>query len=82
MSARREELTLRALFNEELGAIVQVPTARRDEVIALLRAARPVGRLSHVIGKTNDARRRRGLARREDGRSAPSSSTCSRPGTR
>jgi phosphoribosylformylglycinamidine synthase len=52
VSARREELTLRALFNEELGAIVQVPTARRDEAIALLRAA-GLGRLSHVIGKTN-----------------------------
>jgi phosphoribosylformylglycinamidine synthase len=52
VSARREELTLRALFNEELGAIVQVSTARRDEAIALLRAA-GLGRHSHVIGKTN-----------------------------
>jgi phosphoribosylformylglycinamidine synthase len=52
VSARREELTLRALFNEELGAIVQVPSARRDEAIALLRAA-GLGRLSHVVGKTN-----------------------------
>ena len=52
VSARRDELTLRALFNEELGAIVQVPTARRDEAIALLRAA-GLGKHSHVVGKTN-----------------------------
>jgi phosphoribosylformylglycinamidine synthase len=52
VSARREELTLRALFNEELGAIIQVPTARRDEAIAILRAA-GLGRQSQVIGKTN-----------------------------
>ncbi|HEY2560797.1 MAG TPA: phosphoribosylformylglycinamidine synthase [Caldimonas sp.] len=52
VSARREELTLRALFNEELGAIVQVPTARRDEAIAILRAA-GLGKHSHAVGKTN-----------------------------
>ena len=37
VSARREELTLRALFNEELGAMLQVPTARRDEAMQTLR---------------------------------------------
>jgi phosphoribosylformylglycinamidine synthase len=52
VSARREELTLRALFNEELGALVQVPTARRDEALAILRGA-GLGRNSHVVGKTN-----------------------------
>ena len=35
VSARREELTLRALFNEELGAVIQVPTARRDEAMRM-----------------------------------------------
>jgi len=52
VSARREELTLRALFNEELGAIVQVATARRDEAIRILRDA-GLGKYSHVVGKTN-----------------------------
>ncbi|HSC63050.1 MAG TPA: phosphoribosylformylglycinamidine synthase, partial [Caldimonas sp.] len=52
VSARREELTLRALFNEELGAIVQVPTARRDEAMHILRDA-GLGRYSHAIGKTH-----------------------------
>jgi phosphoribosylformylglycinamidine synthase len=56
VSGRREELTLRALFNEELGALIQVPTARRDEAIRLLREA-GLGRWSHVVGKTNDAGR-------------------------
>ncbi|MEO5845077.1 MAG: phosphoribosylformylglycinamidine synthase, partial [Caldimonas sp.] len=52
VGARREELTLRALFNEELGAIVQVPTARRDEALRILRGA-GLGKVSHVVGKTN-----------------------------
>jgi phosphoribosylformylglycinamidine synthase len=51
VSGRREELTLRALFNEELGAVIQVPSARRDEALQMLRAA-GLGRHSHVIGKT------------------------------
>ena len=56
VSGRREELTLRALFNEELGALIQVPTARRDEAIRVLREA-GLGRWSHVVGKANDAGR-------------------------
>ncbi len=52
VSARREELTLRALFNEELGAVIQVPTARRDEALQMLRAA-GLGKHSHAIGKTD-----------------------------
>ncbi len=51
VSARREELTLRALFNEELGAVIQVPTARRDEAMQILRGA-GLSRHSHVVGKT------------------------------
>jgi phosphoribosylformylglycinamidine synthase len=52
VSARREELSLRALFNEELGAVIQVATARRDEALQVLRA-HGLSKLSHVIGKPN-----------------------------
>ncbi|HEV7915290.1 MAG TPA: phosphoribosylformylglycinamidine synthase, partial [Albitalea sp.] len=52
VSARREELTLRALFAEELGAIVQVPTAQRDAVMQTLRR-HGLSRHSHFIGKPN-----------------------------
>lgn len=53
VSARREELTLRALFNEELGVVMQVPTAQRNEVMQVLRA-HGLSRHSHFIGKTNE----------------------------
>ncbi|PPE66540.1 phosphoribosylformylglycinamidine synthase [Caldimonas caldifontis] len=53
VSERRNELTLRALFNEELGVVLQVPTARRDDAIAVLRR-HGLSRHSHVIGKPND----------------------------
>jgi phosphoribosylformylglycinamidine synthase len=49
---RRNELTLRALFNEELGVVLQVRTAERDAALAVLRA-HGLSRLTHVIGKTN-----------------------------
>ncbi|MDZ7590877.1 MAG: phosphoribosylformylglycinamidine synthase [Rubrivivax sp.] len=50
---RRKELTLKALFNEELGVVVQVPTAVRNEVMATLRE-HGLSRHAHFIGKTND----------------------------
>jgi len=50
---RRNELTLRALFNEELGVVLQVPTAVRNEVMALLRS-HGLSRHAHFIGKPND----------------------------
>jgi phosphoribosylformylglycinamidine synthase len=53
VSARREELTLRALFNEELGAVIQVPTAERDAVMRTLRG-HGLSQHSHIIGKPND----------------------------
>ena len=53
VSERRNELTLRALFNEELGVVIQVPTAQRDEVMATLRQ-HGLSRHAHVIGKPND----------------------------
>ncbi|MEF7617359.1 phosphoribosylformylglycinamidine synthase [Aquincola sp. MAHUQ-54] len=49
---RRNELTLQALFNEELGAVLQVASADRDAVLAVLRT-HGLSRHSHVIGKTN-----------------------------
>ncbi len=50
---RRNELTLKALFNEELGAVLQVPTAVRNEVMATLRE-HGLSRHAHFIGKPND----------------------------
>jgi phosphoribosylformylglycinamidine synthase len=50
---RRNELTLKALFNEELGVVIQVPTARRDAVMATLREY-GLSRHAHVIGKPNE----------------------------
>jgi len=50
---RRNDLTLRALFNEELGAVVQVRHAERSEVMNVLRSYN-LGACSHIIGKVND----------------------------
>ena len=49
---RRNELTLAALFNEELGVVMQVRTAERNEVMTTLRA-HGLSRHAHFIGKTN-----------------------------
>jgi phosphoribosylformylglycinamidine synthase len=54
VSARREELTLKALFNEELGVILQVPTEGRDEVMKILRE-HGLSKFSHFVGKTRPA---------------------------
>ena len=51
VGARREELTLKALFNEELGVVLQVRTAERNEVMQTLRA-HGLSKFSHFIGKT------------------------------
>ena len=56
IGARRNELSLKALFNEELGAVIQVPRAQRDAVMATLRR-HGLGRLSHAIGRLNADRR-------------------------
>jgi phosphoribosylformylglycinamidine synthase len=55
VSERRNELTLKALFNEELGAVIQVASAERDAVMGVLREL-GLSKHSHVIGKTNDKR--------------------------
>jgi phosphoribosylformylglycinamidine synthase len=54
VGARREELTLKALFNEELGVVLQVRTAQRSEVMQTLRE-HGLSKYSHVIGKTRPA---------------------------
>ncbi len=54
VGARREELTLKALFNEELGVVLQVRTAQRSEVMQTLRA-HGLSAHSHFIGKTRPA---------------------------
>jgi phosphoribosylformylglycinamidine synthase len=51
VSARREELTLTALFNEEPGVLLQVRTEERNEVMQLLRE-HGLSRHSHFVGKT------------------------------
>jgi len=51
VSARREELTLKALFNEELGVVIQVRTADRSAVLQTLRE-HGLSKHTHVIGKT------------------------------
>jgi phosphoribosylformylglycinamidine synthase len=50
---RRNDLTLRALFNEELGAVVQVRTSEKSDVMNVLRSF-DLGACSHIIGKVND----------------------------
>ena len=52
VSLRRHELTLAALFNEELGAVIQVATSARDTVMACLRT-HGLSRHAHAIGKPN-----------------------------
>lgn len=52
VAARRHELTLQALFNEEIGVVIQVPTAVRNDVMQTLRQF-GLAKHSHFIGKTN-----------------------------
>ena len=54
VSGRRDWLTLKALFAEELGVVLQVRTAERNAVMQVLRA-HGLSRHSHVIGKTRPA---------------------------
>ena len=52
VSGRRHEQTIRALFNEELGAVIQIRREDRDAVFAILRKL-GLSAYSHVIGKPN-----------------------------
>ncbi|RYF40157.1 MAG: phosphoribosylformylglycinamidine synthase, partial [Comamonadaceae bacterium] len=54
VSARREELTLKALFSEELGVLLQVATAERNAVMQLLRE-HGLSKHSHFVGTTRPA---------------------------
>lgn len=54
VGARREELTLKALFSEELGVVLQVRTLERGDVMQVLRA-HGLSQHSHFIGKTRPA---------------------------
>ncbi len=54
VSARRDELTLQALFNEELGVVIQVKTEERNTVMQTLRE-HGLSKHSHFIGKTRPA---------------------------
>jgi phosphoribosylformylglycinamidine synthase len=52
VAVQRDELTLKALFAEEAGAVIQVPAAQRDAVMQVLRGA-GLSAHSHVIGGLN-----------------------------
>ncbi|WP_121455744.1 phosphoribosylformylglycinamidine synthase [Acidovorax sp. 106] len=54
VGARRDELTLKALFNEELGVLLQVRTAERNDVMQTLRE-HGLSKFSHFVGKTRPA---------------------------
>jgi phosphoribosylformylglycinamidine synthase len=53
VDVRRNDLTLRALFAEELGAVIQVPADQKSEAMNVLRE-HGLGACSHIIGKLND----------------------------
>ncbi len=50
VTVQRNERTIEALFNEELGAVLQVPAAQRDAVFGVLREA-GLSAHAHAIGK-------------------------------
>jgi phosphoribosylformylglycinamidine synthase len=52
VGVRRHEQTLRALFNEELGIILQVRRGEQSEVMNRLRAE-GLGAISHVVARPN-----------------------------
>jgi phosphoribosylformylglycinamidine synthase len=52
LAGRMKDLALRALFSEELGAVLQIRAADRTRVMAALRAA-GLGEHAHLIGGVN-----------------------------
>jgi phosphoribosylformylglycinamidine synthase len=52
VAVQRSEITLKALFNEELGVVLQVKSSDRDAVMAVLRENN-LSKFSHTIGKPN-----------------------------
>ncbi len=53
VAVRRDELTLKALFAEEAGAVIQVRRSERDAVMQALREA-GLSANAHVLGGLND----------------------------
>ena len=53
VAVQRNELTLKALFSEELGFVIQVPADRKSDAMDILRAHK-LGVISNIIGKPND----------------------------
>ncbi len=51
---RRNDLSLRALFNEELGVVLQVRSAERDAVMQTLRE-QGLSAFSHVVGQVTES---------------------------
>jgi phosphoribosylformylglycinamidine synthase len=54
VAPQRAELTLKALFSEEAGAVLQVAASERDAVMRVLRGA-GLSAYSHVIGSLNSS---------------------------
>ena len=52
LAGRAKDLALAALYNEELGAVLQIRAAERSRVMGMLREA-GLGAYSHVIGQLN-----------------------------
>ena len=52
LAGRANDLALAALFNEELGAVLQIRTKDRDLVMQALREA-SLGECSHIVGQLN-----------------------------
>jgi phosphoribosylformylglycinamidine synthase len=52
VAVQRNELSLKALFNEELGVVLQVRAVDRDAVMAILRE-HDLSKFSNTIGKPN-----------------------------
>jgi len=50
VSVRRDELTLRALLNEELGLVIQLPPTERSAAMDVLRAE-GLGASSHIVAR-------------------------------
>ncbi|WP_237173142.1 phosphoribosylformylglycinamidine synthase [Paracandidimonas lactea] len=54
VAVQRDEATLKALFNEEAGAVIQVPRGQRDAVLQALRGV-GLSTHAHVLGGLNTA---------------------------
>jgi phosphoribosylformylglycinamidine synthase len=81
VSARREELTLKALFNEELGVVLQVRTAERNEVMQTLRE-HGLSKHSHFMWQDAPGSRPASTRARASCRSGAMPRPCSAPAGR